>query len=97
MGSGKGMSEPGSITINVLHLNLDDWPEVIAALERLFLSVWDRSPTLAAAVILLALLMPYYWRWSWLRTWRRSSDLDRAENAHWQSHKQARKKDGRPR
>lgn len=40
----KGMAEPGSITINVLHLNLEDWPEVIAALERLFVSVWDRSP-----------------------------------------------------
>ena len=88
----KGMAEPGSITINVLHLNLEDWPEVIAALERLFVSVWDRSPPLVVAAILLTILMPYYWRWSWLRTWRRSSELDRTENALWQSLKKARKK-----
>lgn len=91
------MADPGSITINVLHLNLEDWPATIDALGRLFVSVWDRSPTLAIAVILLTLLMPYYWRWSWLRTWRRCSELDRAENALWQNLKKARKKDGRPR
>ncbi|EMQ9989878.1 TPA: hypothetical protein ACQTXZ_000864 [Pseudomonas aeruginosa] len=47
-------------TINGINLSFEGSPELLDAVGRLFVVVWDRCPPLAAFAIILALLFPFY-------------------------------------
>jgi len=47
-------------TINVINVSTERLPELLDAAGRLFELLWSKSPPLAAFVIILLVLLPFY-------------------------------------
>lgn len=71
------------LEFNFVSISLEDWPATIDAIARLFVIVWDRSPPLVAAVIASLMTLPYYWLWMRRTATPIEKELNRREQAAW--------------
>ncbi len=70
------MSEGPLVSVSFVDVSLDKAPEVIRELARLFELMWQKSPVLAAFIVIAPPLIVLYFIYTWGSVRRSEKDTD---------------------